>query len=89
MPKAEATGLAPKQSADRHGPLAPLSEGRVSAHARIPPCRASSWEAVSASMTPSAHPESMTLRWGTAFAFLQLTAAGVFAERIALVKFPS
>ncbi len=41
-PKAEATGLAPKQSADRHDPLASPSEGFVLAPSPIPPCRAGS-----------------------------------------------
>ncbi len=85
-PKAEATGLAPKQSADRHDPLASLSEGRVFAHSPIPPCCASNCAPVSASMAPSAHPLRLTLRLITALPFGQLTAASVFVARIALVK---
>ena len=38
MPKAEATGLAPKQAADAQDPLASSSEGFVLLHSPIPPC---------------------------------------------------
>ena len=39
-PEAEATGLAPKQAADRHDPLALPSEGFVLVDSAAPPCRA-------------------------------------------------
>ena len=86
MPKAEATGLAPKQSAERHDPLASPSEGFVLVRSRSPPCPAPSWQPVLASVSPSPHPLRLTLRVSTAFPFIQLAVAGVFVRTIALVK---
>ncbi len=86
MPKAEATGLAPKQSAERHGPLASPSEGFVLVHSRISSCRASSCEQARAFTVGSAHPLAVRLAVSAASPCGPLPAAAVFASRIALVK---
>ena len=91
-PEAEATGLAPKQAADRHDPLASPSEGSVFAHSRIAPSRTSQCSPASAFVAPGAHPSRRTLRLKTAFPFGPLPAAGGFGSAcgfgrtIALVK---
>ena len=85
-PKAEATGLAPKQAAERHDPLASPSEGFVLMHSRIPPCCAGSCEQAPTFTVRSAHPLAVTLAVSAAFPCGLLTAAGVFVARIALVK---
>ena len=61
-PKAEATGLAPKQAADRHDPLASPSEGSVFAHSRIAPSRTSPCSPAAAFVAPGAHPSRRRLR---------------------------
>ena len=48
-PKAEATGLAPKQAADRHDPLTFPSEGFVFVGSAAPFCRAGGSRPASAS----------------------------------------
>ena len=53
-PKAEATGLAPKQAADRHDPLASPSQGSVFAHSRIAPSRKSPCSPAAAFVAPGA-----------------------------------
>ncbi len=85
-PKAEATGLAPKQSADAHDPLASPSEGFVLVNPAIPACWAGSCLSASASIVRSARRLGVTLRVGAAFPFGQPTAGCVFVEGIALVK---
>ena len=81
-PKAEATGLAPKQSADRHDPLASPSEGFVLLHSPVPPCCAGSCEQAPAFTVGSAHPLAVTLGVSAG----PLPAAAVFASRIAWVE---
>ena len=89
MPKAEATGLAPKQSADAQDPLASSSEGFVLLHSPLPPCCAGSCQQAPAFTVGSAHrahPLAVTLAVSAVFPGGPLPAAAVFASRIALVK---
>ncbi len=85
-PKAAATGLAPKQAADRQNPLASRSEGFVLLHSRIPPCCASNCGLAPAFTVGSAHPLAVTLGVSAAFPCSPLPADAVFAGRIALVE---
>ncbi len=85
-PQAEATGLAPKQAADRHDPLASPSEGFVLLHSPLPPCCAGSCEQAPAFTVGSAHRLAVTLGVSAASPCGPLPAAAVFASRIALVE---
>ena len=85
-PQAEATGLAPKQAADRHDPLASPSEGFVLLRSPLPPCCAGSCEQAPTFTVGSAQRLAVTLALSAAFPCGPLPAAAVFASRIALVE---
>ena len=85
-PKAEATGLAPKQAAERHDPVASRSEGFVLLRSPIPPCCAGSCEQAPACTVGSAQRLAVRLTVSAALPCGPLPAAAVFASRIALVE---